>query len=681
MSIEHPLTIGPTYRLDTAAGGQPPLHTEWLLTDGLGGFAMGTAVGCNTRRYHGLYLPAAQPPVGRINTLNNLGETLHVHGRPHDLHTHEFAADTATVFHPHGWHYLRRFEKQITAVRWVFGVGPVRLTRQLRLVWKRQVAELTYRVDPVPDASEPMPESVQLTLTPFISLRDFHSLRSRVEDEAIDLSVAGSVLDLRFGDGLPFYLSADQGLFVEDRDWWDNFHYRIEADRRQDCVESLFVPGRFEHAFDLADPEPLTLQFGLERLDWAELVEPDGRRRHLERLVDHVAEQAGVRNPTLAALTVASDDFVVDREVDGEASTTIIAGYPWFADWGRDTMIALPGCLLTTGRYAEAARTLGTFAAHIRGGLIPNRFDDYGGDPHYNTVDASLWFVHAALSYVDATDDQQTWTQVLQPACAAVLDAYAKGTRYGIGMDDDGLIAAGSPDTQLTWMDAARDGVIFTPRHGKAVEINALWHRGLCGCAARARDKEAQRLLRLAKKVRRSFNRVFWADDLGYLVDHVHHQGVNRALRPNQVLAVSLPDSPLSQARQRQVMQAVRDRLWTPMGLRTLPPDDPHYHGQYSGSMFERDEAYHQGTVWAWLAGPFIEGWLRAHEFSPQAVEEATEMLRPLHAQVGKEALGQLHEIFDADPPHTPRGCIAQAWSVAEVLRATVLAESRRKRS
>jgi predicted glycogen debranching enzyme len=480
-------------------------------------------------------------------------------------------------------------------------------------------------------------------------------------------------------------METDAGRFVAQPDWWRNFHYRVEADRQQDHVESLFNPGWFHWDVDLAEhtkskPATLQLAFGIEPIDWQTINAEDPRPAHLSRLIGHVEGKLKLparpakRKEDVRKLVAATDDFVVDRTVDGEPSTTILAGYPWFGDWGRDTMIALPGCLLVTGRHDEARATLRTFAAHVKDGLIPNRFDDYGGDPCYNTVGAPLWFVDAAMAYHDATGDDDTWQRDLMPACQQIVDRYATGTHYRIFMDRDGLISAGSPDTQLTWMDAMRDGVVFTPRYGKTVEVNGLWYNALLGLASRVNDAGAQRYRQLADRVRQSFMPTFWSDERGWLADHITTDGhTDWSLRPNQCIAAALPHSPIPAAKAKIMLKHVRDKLLTPMGMRTLPTDDPDYHGRHEGSMFERDKAYHQGTVWTWPTGPFVEAYLRAHSFSAAARKEAVKMLQPMLDEVSRHSLGSLHEIFDADPPHAPQGCPAQAWSVSEVLRAMAL--------
>lgn len=665
----------PTWRVESHGERPSPIEREWLLTNGAGGYAMGTAMGCNTRRYHGLLVAAARPPVERRVTVNAVNEAITLDGRRIELANHEFAGDQANVFHPQGWHHLQTFEKDLQA-RWTYRIGPVEMVKRLRLIWKRQVAVVSYTIELPSDTREYTADRVTLELAPLLAMRDFHGLRNAFEHEFEQRAADERTLSIAVGEGEgeTLHMACDAGRWEAAPDWWHNFFYRRDAERQMEAVESLHAPGRFEVVLSPDRATTVTLAFGLEAIDWSTIRTPDARPAHLAPIIEQAQGRlTPAHHARCAALAIASDDFVVDRRVDGKGSTTIIAGYPWFSDWGRDTMIALPGCLLATGRFDEARSTLTTFAAHIADGLIPNRFDDYGGDPHYNTVDASLWFVQAALAYMDATGDDRAWGEGLEDACMAIVDAYAAGTRYGIGMTDDGLIAAGSPQTQLTWMDAARDGVVFTPRWGKAVEINALWHHALTGLSQRTPAAMATRYADLAQRAKRSFARLFWDEQAGYLVDHVNDHGVDRSLRPNQALAVSLPGELISATRAKRIMTTLRDRLLTPRGMRTLPPDDPAYHGRYEGAMFERDEAYHQGTVWAWLIGPFIEGWLRAHNFSQRSRREAQQYIDPLLEQLDGESLGQLHEIFDADPPHRPRGCIAQAWSVSELLRAQQL--------
>ena len=669
--------IAPAYLYEPADHRHPPLETEWLLTNGTGSFCSGTVAACNTRRYHGLFVAATQPPVGRVVTLSTLGERVSFNDMAWDMNTHEFGAgDDYSTFQPTGWRHLVHFEKTDTQVKWTYRIGPIEVDRSVRILWKKHIAVVSYTVRRSRSRRIAMPDSVELLVRPYFAMRDFHHLRNGDHLPGIELIPHKTGLQLDSA-GASAFMQADNAKFTPEADWWHNFHYRADRERGQDHRESLLAPGYFTAKFDPKAKQTLNLAVSTDAIDWKVALGRDTRKTHLKKIVSAVTEKVGQESDELAALAVASDDFVVDRTVDGKPSTTILAGYPWFSDWGRDTMIALPGCLICTGRYDEAKRTLLTFAAHIRRGLIPNRFDDYGGDPHYNTVDAPLWFVHAACDYVRASGDTKTWKNGLAEACEKILDGFAAGTDFDIAMEDDGLVTAGNHDTQLTWMDAARDGVVFTPRYGKAVEINALWYNGLAGCAELMTGKAAAKYKKMANKAKRSFTAVFCNDHLPYLADVVIDGVADWALRPNQMLAASLPHSPLTKTRQKKMMQAVHDALYTPMGMRTLSPDHPAYRGRYEGTLFDRDGAYHQGTAWPWLIGPFIEGWLRAFDFSAKSRKQAKQMLQPLIDEMSDHSLGTIHEIYDGDEPQRPQGCIAQAWSVSEVLRAAMLIESK----
>ncbi len=674
---------------DRGAGGLQ--QAEWLLTNGTGGYAMGTALGVNTRRYHGLLVAALRPPVGRVVVLSQVVDELVLHGtdgqpdqrlelasllfRPaHDAPAPEL------IRAPAGHATLEHCERDQT-VRWTYTLGPVQVVRELTLHDGEPAATLRWQVTGWHGPAT-------LRVLPLLPLRDFHGLAHgltpdayRVEHQSETLKVARGEHEAR--------LSAPGAVFHPAADLWRHAVYPRETHRGQDDHEDLFTPGPlvFELPAGTDAPRRGTLTV---RGDAGLALQPSaapGIPPKAQRIASATAAlaTAGVPNPT--TLAQAADDFVVRRPRGGQTLSTVIAGYPWFADWGRDTFIALPGLMLTTGRLTEAAQTLRTFAGALREGLVPNRFDDYDDThAHYNTVDGSLWFVHAALLYAQAAGRAEPW---LLDAVRTVVDAHLRGTfaqghdgrPVPISVGDDGLIAAGDDHTQLTWMDAACDGEVFTPRPGRCVEINALWYSALAGLTEQLSNTDAQAAgfyAACARRVARSFRDAFEGGPAGGLADHVRPDGRrSRDLRPNQVIACALQRSPLGPATRASALGAVRQHLLTPRGLRTLAPDDSAYRPHYGGNQMSRDSAYHQGTVWPWLLGPYAEAVLRAGDFSAAARREAQQALAGLHEHLAGAGLGQIHEIFDAEPDahgqHAPRGCPAQAWSVAELIRASAL--------
>ncbi len=561
-----------------------------------------------------------------------------------------------------------------------YAVGPLEVHK--RIVMKRGLDQ----VHLIYELAGEVPQSCCLEVRPFLASRDFHSLRRRNAGEPFDLDTTESVVwlrDLRVPEvTLALLAACVRGncamSFEPLPDWWYNFRYRQEAARGMDFGEDLYTPGVFRFEADGPARVRLSAVFGGPSLaEAADLLDPPADDDYVPATREHAIESP---DSFLAHLHAAADQFVVARKLaDGRDSTTILAGYHWFGDWGRDAFIAMPGLLLLTERFTEALEVLRTFAGAQRDGLIPNRFDDYGGESAYNSVDASLWFIHAADAYLAATRDHRSWTEVLGPTCRRVIAAFSAGTDYDIRVDDDGLVSCGDPTTQITWMDARCGDVVFTPRHGKPVEVNALWYHALCVLGERLAEMDpagAEQCRQLAERARTAFAETFWNGAQQCLYDVVRPDQAVDQIRPNQIFAVSLPHSPLSRHRQKQVVACVRQHLLTPFGLRTLSPVDGAYRGRYRGNPFERDGAYHQGTVWAWLLGPFVEAHLRAHNFSASARRTCRAWLRPMMEHIGQAGAGTISEIFDGDPPHAPGGCIAQAWSVAEILRAYHLVES-----
>ncbi len=671
--------------IDGPEAGRPSrLDLEWLVTNGTGAFAMGTAPGVNTRRYHGLFIASRHPPVSRVVALNQMIERLELSGGKGKAKAAEF---TTSLFHgdndkelftPEGHEHLVRFTRGLD-VGWEYQWQSIRFTRRLSLHWKQQTATLTYTLSG-------LEKKAMLRLSPMLTLRDFHSLLKRDDAGAFDMRPDGRTLRVTRGEvTVTFHCS--HGQFAPSGDWWYKLYYPLEAERGLDHREDAYVPGGFEIELKPGDHKiTFTIALGEEPVE----ADGAGRAEHLAPMVDYIAadESTGVISESVRRqLVIAADDFVVDRMIKGTKLATIMAGYPWFADWGRDTFIALPGLLLTTGRYDEARATLDTFAKAIHNGLVPNRFDDYNEEAaHYNTVDASLWFIHAAMQYYDATRDESAWDQWLRDACLRIIEAYIRGTDCDIRVAGDGLVQAGGPGTQLTWMDAACNGVVFTPRHGKAVEINALWYNALVGMGKRIKKthkRESDHFNRLAGRIRRAFMKVFWNTDGCRLNDHAWmddsgEESVERGdetIRPNQIFVAALPESPMPMTKCRQIIKCVKQHLLTPYGLRTLPEDDPGYHPNYTGGPYERDEAYHQGTIWPWLIGPYAEAILRTGKFEDKAKREALEAITPLLERLAGDGLGQLNEIHEAKRPHRPAGCPAQAWSIAEVLRVVRLIE------
>jgi predicted glycogen debranching enzyme len=629
------------YSVETYGELHPHLEEEWLITNGIGGFASGTLVGCNTRRYHGLLCAAMVPPVGRIMMLNRLAEIIRV-GTGDEMTLELSVNQFGDIFHPRGDRYLRRFDLETDLARWEYEAGGIRVIKEIQMSWQKNAVGIRYTVDPGD-------RDVELSLLPFVRMMDFHALRH--EKEAFDESHGPRSCSIGLS---PYKLNivADAGSFQVRPDWWFGHTYAVETDRGLDDREDLYTPGRF--VMSTAKKASFTV--------WAaaEPVGDLGWDRELARRRDVVKPNPSV-SPAIQRLLHAANDFLVPRRSpDGQPGSTVLAGYPWFADWGRDTMISLPGLLLCPGRFDEARQVLCLFAKYISDGMIPNRFDDYTNEPSYNTVDASLWFIHAAFEYLRLSRDSASFEKFLRPACNAIVKGYTQGTRYNIKVDPaDGLVSQGDANTQLTWMDAKVDGICFTPRQGKAVEINALWYHAL-----RLLGEDAR-----AEKVAESFRKTFWFNPFRGLADVVDGPRRDLSMRPNQIFAVSLANSPLTRPQQEAVVEAVRRELLTPVGLRTLATSDPNYHGTYHGPQKERDAAYHNGTVWAWPLGAFLDAYLKVNDRSPHAIDQARRWLQPLLNSMRHGCIGQIAEIFEGDEPHRPVGCFAQAWSVAEALR------------
>lgn len=635
------------YTIHTHGELHPHLEQEWLLTNGKGAYSSSTVVGCNTRKYHGLLIAATKPPVGRIMALNRVGEIL-TFPESHPEQLFELSVNQfGDKFHPQGQQFLESFESADT-IKWVYEVHTVKVEKELQLLWGENRIALRYTIDPGGRQCE-------MRLLPFVSLRDFHSVRKA----GGHFDVVQSEKGVRVGiDGQAVTLEVDNAEFVLSQDWWYGQTYAIEIHRGQDGTEDLFSPGGFVVRTDKKMSVTLWAAVGeYAAVDWNTAL----HRRPDPCLPTRSIVHCDTHSPAIRRLMHAAGDFLVDRKnPDGSPGRTVIAGYPWFADWGRDTMISLPGLMLTTGRLDDAREVLKVFAHYTSQGMIPNKFDDYTNQPSYNTVDASLWFIHAVFEYLKRSKDNATFEQHLLPACKQIIEGYRNGTRYNIKMDAaDGLVNQGDENTQLTWMDARCDGVSFTPRQGKAVEINALWYHALVLMG----EKD------LAAKVGQSFRKAYWISPFRGLADVVNNGQQDKSIRPNQIFAVSLPNSPLTNEQQAVVVEVVRRELLTPVGLKSLAASDPKFKGKYEGQQCERDAAYHNGTIWGWLIGPFLQAYLNVNGNSAAARNQAKMWLAPLVDHMHTVGcIGQISEIFEADSQR-PEGCCAQAWSVAEALR------------
>ncbi len=632
---------------------------EWLVTNGIGGYGMGTVAGFRTRRYHGLLVAALDPPLGRTLLVAKLDETARYEGHEFALAANRWASG---VMAPSGYVHLDRFHLEGTTPVWTFALADALVEKR---VWMQPGANTTYVRYDLVRASGPL----SLSLRALVSYRDYHSLMHGGGEPMSVVPVDRGVRVEAYDRATPFFLFSDGEAATLEPAWYRDVWLEVEAYRGLDAAEDMFLAATFSAT--LEEGGSLTIVASTdENASRDGLAAYAARQDHEARLLREAA--ISEESPELHQLVLAADQFVVRRptDIDPEGKT-IIAGYPWFGDWGRDTMIALPGLLLTTGRPDTAARVLRTFARFVDQGMIPNRFPDAGEEPEYNTVDATLWFVEAIRATVEATDDE-TLLGDLFPVLEDIVDWHRRGTRYGIRVAEDGLLRAGEPGVQLTWMDAKVGDWVVTPRIGKPVEVNALWYNALRSMAefARRLGRDPAPYAEAADRAEASFGR-FWSAEHGYCFDVIDGpDGDDAALRPNQLFAVSLHHSPLAPERQRAVVDACARHLLTPHGLRSLAPFDGGYVGEYGGDQRSRDGSYHQGTVWGWLIGPFVTAHLRVYGDG----DRARSFLLPLLRDFRDHGLGSVSEIFDGNAPFTPRGCPAQAWSVAEVLRTWTLA-------
>jgi predicted glycogen debranching enzyme len=635
------------------------LRREWLVTNGLGGYSSATLPGVLSRSYHGLLVAALEPPVARTVLVAGAVEWATYDGKRYPLSTHEFGDGT---FAPDGYRFLESFRLEGALPVWRFAIADALVERRLWMPYGANTTYVTYRLA---RGSRPL----DLDVAPLVTYRGFHGLASgRGWTIGVDPRDRGAVI--RAYDGArPFALRSDRAEFRPEGAWWWDFRHRAESERGLGDHGDLFAPGVF--VARLEPGQTVALIYSTEErpeLDVSASLAAAQQRQ--ETLLDRAAARNA--DAVVQQLVLAADQFLVARPLPDEPEgRSVIAGYHWFNDWGRDTMISLPGLALATGRAGEAASILRTFAEFLADGLLPNNFPDRAGVvPGYNTADATLWYVLAIRAYQEATGDDRLVADLL-PALQEVIERHRTGTRYGIGVDPaDGLLRAGEPGVQLTWMDAKVGDWVVTPRIGKPVEINALWYNALRTVAGFLRAGGdavgAGRYDTLADRTRDAFRARFRRPDLDYLADVVDGpDGDDWSLRPNQVFALSLPYPLLEGNDARTVLDKVGRSLLTGVGLRSLSPDDPSFLGRYGGDQVQRDGSYHQGPVWSWLLGAYAEARYRLDGDAGAALD----VLRPIGDHLRDAGLGSVSEIFEGDPPHLPRGCVAQAWGVAEILR------------
>jgi predicted glycogen debranching enzyme len=650
---------------------------EWLVTNGIGGYASGTVAGSLSRRYHGLLVAALQPPLGRTLLLAKLDEVAIYDARSYALYTNRWADGS---IEPHGYRQIESFTLDGTIPTWRFACADATIEKQ---IWMQHGANTTYIRYTLTRATQ----SLQLTLKALVNYRDYHGdTHSNGWEMNVEPIERGVCITAAF-DATPLYLTSDRAIGTPAHNWHYDFDLAIERYRglsdREDHIHAATFTVTLNPSESIVfvastDPEP--------HLDGATALKLERARE--QKLVNtwKLSQTATVarqqdRPAWIERLVLAADQFIVERPLpDAPNGKTIIAGYHWFGDWGRDTMISLPGLTIATGRTEIARSILLTFAKYVDKGMLPNRFPDAGDVLEYNTVDATLWYFEAIRSYYDATADDDLLSELF-PVLAEIIDWHCRGTRYNIHLDpSDGLLYAGEAGVQLTWMDAKVDHWVVTPRIGKPIEINALWYCALRSIAKFARQlgKPYKEYEALADRTLAKFSR-FWNPDLGYCYDVLDSpEGDDASLRPNQIFAVSLPGMGakgyvplLTLDRQRSIVDTCGQQLLTSHGLRSLAPNHPQYQGHYGGNQLQRDGAYHQGTTWGWLLGSFV----LAHLQVDRDTTQARQFLEPMAHHLMAHGLGTCSEIFDGDAPMTSRGCIAQAWTVAEVLRAWVATE------
>ncbi len=625
---------------------------EWVNTNKTGAYAMGTVAELNTRRYHGLLVAALDPPFARYVVLNTLNEELDVNGQTYMLSTQQFKTNCVE---PCGFENLNLFRLDPFPI-WSYQLGDHSLTKHLFLIEGKQAVAIQYRAS----------SDCTLRVRPYISYRDYHDMMHVNSLLNQQLDIAPGRVRMSPYPGLPQLTMqyGEDGSFDAEGCWRRDFEYVVERERGMDEHEDLYSPG------------VITLELNAKGLAWIVVSIKDENDTYsaqkLKTLTDQYRGKSVIANsPFEARLTSAADKFRAVREDNNRP--VILAGFPWFAAWGRDAMISLPGVLITRGYFDEARGVIEGMLHHLNQGVIPNYYPDVGA-PEYNTMDATLWMFQAVWSYIECGGPLSWVKDVFYPIAKTIMRWHESGTFYEIHVDSDGLLYGGEEGTMVTWMDAKVGDWVVTPRIGKPVEINALWYNALCMMAHWAAEFEeadyAQKMRGMADRAKESFEAKFWNEAAGCAFDVIDGPNGNEAkIRPNQIFTAALPFTLFDIEKRKAIMTVAKDRLLTPVGPRSLDPGDPDYHPHYEGDRHHRDAAYHNGTVWPWLTGPFVTAYLRTFGRSKENVAYCKEIVNSFETSLLGDSLGSINEIYDGDPPHTARGCIAQAWSVAEILR------------
>lgn len=628
--------------------------TEWIETNGLGGWSSSSITGCNTRRYHGLLVAATKPPAERMVLVSKMDETIAINEDRFELGTNLY--DNGIV-HPQGQQYLKSFSKDFFP-EWTYEVNGVVLKKTIAMLHGENTVIVLYQV-------LKSPQSFTLELLPLLSVRGYHSMMHSNDAVHREAEFANRTLKTKLYDGTPdIYINLPGGDYQSNPNWFYHFNYSIEKYRGLDFTEDLFTPGHL--CIHLKEEDIAGIILSTE--------DPAGRNA-IELLQKEKArrEKLLIGKPAdamLQQLILAADQFIVKR---GEDLKTVIAGYHWFTDWGRDTMISLPGLSLSTGRFEDAKKIIAAFANSVSMGMLPNRFQDNNEPPEYNNVDGTLWYFIAVYKYLQASGDKDFVINEILPVLKDIIDWHFRGTRYNIHVTEDGLLYSGEEGQQLTWMDARIGTWVVTPRMGKPVEIQALWYNAMKIFAEllRLNDQQADADIveQSAAHAKISFAEKFWYADGNYLYDNIDENNIpSTEIRPNQLFAISLPFSLIDEtAKASAILKVVEENLYTPVGLKSLPKTDVHYVPVYGGDAWHRDSSYHEGTVWSWLLGAYVDALVKVN--GAKGKTQAKEVIEKFRYHMSEGCVGSVSEIFDADAPHHPRGCVAQAWGVAEILR------------